>query len=89
MTPTERLKAVNASGSRLARMNSRMSGWSTRRTAMFAPRLIPPCLITSVAVLKTRMNETGPDALPPVVATRSSRGRRRENENPVPPPTGE
>src|SRR6185369_975535 len=32
------------------------------------------------------MNETGPLAIPPVERTRSSRGRRREKEKPVPPP---
>jgi hypothetical protein len=40
----------------------------------------------SVAQSKTRMNDTGPDASPPVEPTTSARGRRRENENPVPPP---
>ena len=33
---------------------------------MFAPRRVPPCLIASVAASNTRMNETGPDATPPV-----------------------
>ena len=45
-------------------MNSRMSGWSTRRMPIFAPRRVPPCLIVSVAMLKTLMNETGPLATP-------------------------
>ena len=31
---------------------------------MFAPRLVPPCLMTSVAMLKTRMKDTGPEAMP-------------------------
>ena len=44
----------------LQSMNSKMSGWSTRSTAMFAPRRAPPCLIVSVATSKMRMNETGP-----------------------------
>ncbi len=53
---------------------------------MFAPRRVPPCLTASVALLKTRRKDTGPDARPPVEATMSSFGRRRENANPVPPP---
>ena len=36
----------------LALINSRISGWSTLRMPMFAPRLVPPCLIASVAALK-------------------------------------
>ena len=53
---------------------------------MLAPRRVPPCLMTSVAMLKIRMNDTGPEAMPCVEATRSSCGRSRLNENPVPPP---
>ena len=53
---------------------------------MFAPRRVPPCLTASVAPLNTRMNDTGPEARPPVEATRSSFGRRREKAKPVPPP---
>ncbi len=53
---------------------------------MLAPRRVPPCLIASVAASKTRMNETGPLAMPPVDATRSPAGRRRLNAKPVPPP---
>ena len=33
---------------------------------MFAPRRVPPCFTASVAPLKTRRNDTGPEALPPV-----------------------
>ena len=53
---------------------------------MFAPRRVPPCLICSVAVLKMRRKETGPEATPPVEPTRAFLGRRREKEKPVPPP---
>ena len=53
---------------------------------MLAPRRVPPCLICSVAVLKMRRKETGPEATPPVEPTRLSLGRRREKEKPVPPP---
>ena len=53
---------------------------------MLAPRRVPPCLTASVAWLNTRMNETGPDETPCVERTWSPAGRRREKENPVPPP---
>ncbi len=82
---TEMLKLVIPPSS-LHSMNSRMSGWSTRRMPMFAPRRVPPCLTASVALLKTRRNEMGPEARPPVDATMSSFGRRREKAKPVPPP---
>lgn len=49
---------------------------------MFAPRRVPPCLICSVAVLKMRRKDTGPEATPPVVPTREFLGRRREKEKP-------
>ena len=53
---------------------------------MFAPRRRPPCLITSVAALKTRMKEIGPDATPSVDCTGDPSGRIREKLYPVPPP---
>ena len=51
-----------------------------------APRRLPPCFTAVVASSKTRMNGSGP-----LAARRSRRrdrhpGRRREKENPVPPP---
>ena len=45
---TEMLKFVICEVSFLQRMNSRMSGWSTRRIPMLAPLRVPPCLTTSV-----------------------------------------
>ena len=42
--------------------------------------------IASVAVLKTSMKETGPEAMPIVERTTSPAGRKRENAKPVPPP---
>ena len=45
-------------------MNSRMSGWSTRRMPMLAPRRAPPCFTASVAALNTRRNDTGPGRPP-------------------------
>ncbi len=48
VTATEMLKFVICVTSLLHVMNSRMSGWSTRRIPMFAPRRVPPCFTTSV-----------------------------------------
>ena len=45
-----------------------------------------PCFTASVAALKTRRNETGPLARPPLRDTMLSLRRTREKENPVPPP---
>jgi len=53
---------------------------------MLAPLRLPPCLMASVAASKTRMKDTGPEAIPPVERTVSPSGRRREKEYPVPPP---
>ncbi len=69
--PTEMLKFESAALSTLQVMKDSISGWSTRRMPMLAPRLLPPCLIVSVAALKTVMNDTGPDATPPVDLTTS------------------
>jgi len=80
------LKLVSSLVSCLQVMKSRMSGWSTERIAMLAPRRVPPCFTASVAALNTFMNETGPLAQPLVERTGSFLGRMREKENPVPPP---
>ena len=53
---TEMLKLVMPPSS-LHSMNSRMSGWSTRRMPMFAPRRVPPCFTASVAALNTRRKD--------------------------------
>ncbi len=53
---------------------------------ILAPRLVPPCLTCSVAVLNIFMKETGPEAMPPVEPTVLFFGLNREKENPVPPP---
>ena len=86
VTATEILKLFNSLSFCLQKMNSMMSGWSTFRMAMLAPRRVPPCLTCSVAVLKIFMKDTGPEATPPVVPTMEFLGRRREKEKPVPPP---
>ena len=48
VTATEMLKLVTCVVSSLQVMNSMMSGWSTRRMPMLAPRRVPPCFTTSV-----------------------------------------
>src|SRR2546428_9212737 len=47
-------------------MNSTMSGWLTLRITIFAARRVfPPDLITPAKASKPRMNDTGPEAVPP------------------------
>src|SRR5262245_3473172 len=47
-------------------MNSTMSGWSAlRMTILAARRVFPPDLMTPANASKPRMNDTGPDAMPP------------------------
>ena len=63
-----------------------MSGWSTFRiTILAARRVLPPDLTTPAKASKPRMNETGPDAVPPP-ASRSREERIRERFEPVPEP---
>src|SRR6187200_2447294 len=51
----------------LHQMKSRMSGWSTSRTTILAARrVLPPDLIVPAQESAPRMNETGPDAVPPL-----------------------
>src|SRR5215217_1721651 len=50
----------------LHRMNSSTSGWSALRMTIFAARrVLPPFLMTPAKASKPRMNDTGPDAVPP------------------------
>src|ERR671939_1180684 len=44
-----------------------MSGWSTSSTTIFAARrVLPPDLIVPAQESAPRMNDTGPDAVPPL-----------------------
>src|SRR5689334_7864767 len=53
----------------LHQMNSRMSGWSTSSTTILAARrVLPPDLIVPAHESAPRMNETGPDAVPPLLS---------------------
>ena len=58
------LKLFRVPSFNLEIINSKISGWSTRKIPILAPRLFPPCLITSVAALKTVIKESGPEDTP-------------------------
>ena len=65
--PASRSAAALSSSLALHQMNSRMSGWSTSSTTIFAARrVLPPDLIVPAQASAPRMNETGPDAVPPL-----------------------
>src|SRR2546427_3500264 len=72
VTASEMLKFVTWVRSSLQAMNSSMSGWSTRRMPMLAPRRVPPCFTTSVDASYSFMNDTGPEATPMVERTTRS-----------------
>ena len=65
--PASRSAAALSSSLALHQMNSRMSGWSTSSTTILAARrVLPPDLIVPAQASAPRMNETGPDAVPPL-----------------------
>src|SRR5215475_3582136 len=67
-------------------MNSMTSGWSALRTTIFAARRVfPPDLMTPADASAARMNDTGPDAVPPP-ASRSRDERMRDRFTPDPEP---
>src|SRR6478672_968839 len=64
--PASRSAAALSSSLALHQMNSRMSGWSTSSTTIFAARrVLPPDLIVPAHASAPRMKETGPEARPP------------------------
>src|SRR4051794_11049337 len=66
--PASRSAAALSSSRALHQMKSRMSGWSTSSTTILAARrVLPPDLIVPAHASAPRMNETGPDAVPPLV----------------------
>src|SRR5512141_239174 len=67
-------------------MKSTTSGCSMLRITIFAARrVLPPLLIAPAKASKPRMNETGPDAVPPPL--RCSRELRSDDKfEPVPDP---
>src|SRR3954454_21729178 len=64
-----RSAAALSSSLALHQMNSRMSGWSTSSTTILAARrVLPPDLIVPAHESAPRMNDTGPDAVPPLAS---------------------
>src|SRR4051812_25901528 len=67
--PASRSAAALSSSLALHQMNSRMSGWSTSSTTILAARrVLPPDLIVPAHESAPRMNDTGPDAVPPLAS---------------------
>src|SRR3954452_6147915 len=67
--PASRRAAALSSSRALHQMKSRMSGWSTSRTTIFAARrVLPPDLIVPAQESAPRMKETGPEAVPPLAS---------------------
>src|SRR3712207_1166275 len=65
--PASRSAAALSSSRALHQMNSRMSGWSTSSTTILAARrVLPPDLIVPAHASAPRMNDTGPEAVPPL-----------------------
>src|SRR4051795_1998665 len=65
--PASRSAAALSSSRALHQMKSRMSGWSTSSTTILAARrVLPPDLIVPAHASAPRMNETGPEAVPPL-----------------------
>src|SRR5215213_8598775 len=65
--PASRRAAALSSSLALHQMNSRMSAWSTSSTTILAARrVLPPDLIVPAQESAPRMNETGPEAVPPL-----------------------
>src|SRR6478672_10723409 len=70
----------------LHQMNSSTSGWSTSSTTIFAARrVLPPDLIVPADASAPRMNDTGPEAYPPLESC-SFDERKRERLTPEPEP---
>src|SRR4051812_4795195 len=84
--PASRSAAAFFSSSALHQMKSRTSGWSTFSTTIFAARLVaPPDLIVPADASAPRMNDTGPDAVPPEESS-SFDDRMRDRFRPAPEP---
>src|ERR671914_1582034 len=64
--PESRRTRALRSSTALHQTKSRRSGWSTFRTTIFAARrVLPPDLIVPALASAPRMNDTGPEAVPP------------------------
>src|SRR5580704_6688343 len=83
--PSRRTRALRSS-SALHQMKSSMSGWSSlRMNILAARRVLPPDLIVPADASAPRMNDTGPDAVPPPWSL-STEARMLERLTPAPEP---
>src|SRR5918995_95542 len=84
--PASRSTRILASSLALVCTNSSMSGWSTSRTTILAARRVaPPDLMVPALASAPRMNDTGPEAVPPEDSS-SFDERMRERFRPAPEP---
>ncbi len=84
--PASRSARILSSSRALVSTNSRMSGWSTSSTTILAARRVaPPDLIVPAEASAPRMNDTGPEAVPPEDSS-SLEDRIRERFSPAPEP---
>ena len=76
--PASRSARILFSSRALVSMNSSMSGWSTSSTTIFAARRVaPPDLMVPALASAPRMNDTGPDAVPPELSSSFDDGSAR------------
>ena len=84
--PASRSTRILCSSLALVSTNSSMSGWSTSSTTIFAARRVaPPDLMVPAEASAPRMNDTGPDAVPPEDSS-SLDERIRDRFSPAPEP---
>src|SRR6266511_1914312 len=85
--PASRRTLALRSSTALHQTKSPTSGWSTLRMTIFAARLVfPPDLIVPADASAPRMNDTGPDAVPPPFrCSFDERSRDRLIPDPDPP----
>ena len=84
--PASRSARILSSSRALVSTNSSMSGWSTSRTTILAARRVaPPDLMVPADASAPRMNDTGPEAVPPEDSS-SLEERMRERLSPAPEP---
>src|SRR5207248_1649207 len=85
--PASRRTRALRSSTALHQMKSRMSGWSTFSTTIFAARrVLPPDLIVPADASAPRMKLTGPLAVPPPFSCSfEDRSDERLSPDPEPP----
>src|SRR4051812_31181147 len=84
--PASRSARIFRSSFTFVSTNSTMSGWSTSSTTILAARRVaPPDLMVPAEASAPRMNETGPEAVPPEESS-SLDERMRERLIPAPDP---